>query len=116
MRTTELTIKDRTYELRLTIGNTIKLQKKLNKSPLEVFTKLEVNAVPPVEELALVLFYELQPFHSDEFSNINDVYELMDEYYEEKDITDLIKLITEIYKDSGTIPGNANLNNVVAEK
>lgn len=116
MRTTELTIKDRTYELRLTIGNTIKLQKKLNRSPLEIFTKLEKNAVPSVEDLALVLYYALQPYHSDEFANINDVYNLMDEYYEEKDITDLIKLIIEVYKDSGTIPRNANIKNAVTEK
>lgn len=116
MRTTQLFIKDRSYDLRLTIENTIKLQKKLNKSPLEVFTRLEKNETPSMEELATIIYYALQPQHFDEFKSIPSVYALLDEYFDDNDITDLIKFVIEVYKDSGIIPRGADLKNAQPEK
>lgn len=114
MLTTELVIGSNTYKLRLNIENTIALQKKIGKNPIEIFSNLNGAQMPDITDMASVLFYSLQPYHNDEFKDISDVYALIDNYYDEGgDITSLIKVILEIYKVSGTIPKNSNIKNIM---
>lgn len=113
MYSVKLELGANSYDLRLTVSNTIKLQKAINKSPIEVFSKLE-NGLPDIAELAQVLYYALQPKHSDEFNNLGSVYALLDRYIDEgNDITKLIYLILDVYKVSGIIPKETDLKNAM---
>lgn len=96
---TELTIKGKTYKLKLTTKNITFLEKAIKCNPLSIFGN--GDEVPEVTTMVYILFYSLQHLHHG--IGLDDTYEIFDEYLEEHTMTDFIAVILDIYKVSGII-------------
>ena len=88
------------YKLRLNTRNVVALEKAVGCNPLAIFGNGET--LPTITTMVNVLHASLQHFHHG--ISLNDAYDIFDEYLEEHDITDFVKVIIEIYKTSGLIP------------
>lgn len=95
------------YKLRLNTRNVVALEKAVGCNPLAIFGNGET--LPTITTMVNVLHASLQHFHHG--ISMNDAYEVFDEYLEEHDITDFVKVIIEIYKVSGLIPEGTNEKN-----
>ena len=100
-----ITINEKTYTLKLTSRNAVALEQHLGKNPLMLFQE---NEMPSLGEMILVFSYSLKKFHKD--LTIDDAYDIYDEYIEDgNDYVKFIMLITEIFKSSGFIPKDAEI-------
>lgn len=105
LNTVEFTVKDKTYKLRMTTRNVIRLERDFKKNPLSIFMKVEQDELPTTDELLKVLYYSLCAYHEADFLKFDNVYELYDEYLEEGgSFVDLINVVVEVFKVSGLIP------------
>lgn len=81
----------------------VQLEKALGKSPLAIFTNASQEKLPELTDLLLVLHAALQPFNHG--MKLEDAYKLYDEFIEDnKTYIDFIPVILDIYKVSGLIP------------
>lgn len=90
------------YHLRLTTKATVDLEKRLGKSPLEVFAAAANGHFPTLSDLAATLHAALQPLHH----GITEArtYELMDAWFEDgHNMLDLIPVILEVFRHSGLV-------------
>ena len=93
-----LIVGDTEYRLRYTNQSVAELEKRLDKSLLDIMSDIGDKAFS--EPIAQLLFSALKPLQPQ--LKFNDVYVVMDEYIDEGHvITDLIMEITEALKVSG---------------
>lgn len=104
----EFNVGDKEYKLRLSTQNIIQLEKKIGGNPLTLFYKNGDVSIPTLEGMADVLHYSLQKFHHG--ISLKDVFDILDEYLEEKDMNDLMGEIMEVYKVSGVISDDEEEN------
>lgn len=97
---TEINIRDKDYKLRLDARACVSLEKKLGKSPLNIFMEAQDGGLPKLADIIAILHASLQKYQSG-ISEV-DTYDLYDEYVDSgKTFTDLIPVILEIFKVSG---------------
>ena len=89
------------YKLRLNTRNTILLEKQLGCNPLSIFGNGET--IPTITVMVSILHASLQQYNHG--ISLNDAYDIFDEWLAEgNSSTDFIPIILEIYKASGIIP------------
>lgn len=111
---TELTVKERTYKLRLATRNIVALEKAINCNPLGIFGNGE--QMPEVTTMVQILFHSLQKYEHG--ITLEDAFGIFDAYLEEKSMAEFITVILDIYKVSGIIKnesGEDEKNAVKAE-
>lgn len=109
---TTFTVKDRDYKLRLNARACVDLEKKLGTNPLNIFVNMfgendRVN-LPPIGDIITILHASLQAYEHG--MNIDKVYELYDAFIAEGHTQlDIIPIVAEIFKVSGLIPEEAEV-------
>ena len=95
------------YKLRLSIRNTVALEKSLGCNPLAIFGN--GDRLPTITEMTAILHYALQQYnHGITMSDSQDIYE---EWLNDGNtITDFIQVILDIYKVSGIIANDEEKN------
>lgn len=96
------TINKNDYNLKLNLRGIITLEKKMKKGTLQLLTDLEQGILPTVEEMLIIFECSLYKNHSTITSEQAEA--LFEAYLEENSITDFMLLIVEIFKASGIIP------------
>ena len=92
----ELKIGDKELKLRLSTRDCVALEKKLGRNPLDDLMAVEQGKLPTV----VVLHASLQKYQSN--YSLENVYDLYDEYIEEGNtLTDMLSVITDVFKVSG---------------
>lgn len=103
---TTITIKNRDYKARITAKACVDLEKKLGTNPLNIFIGMaqgEAINLPSLGEMLTILHASLQAYEHK--ITMDDVYELYDSFVEEgHNYTELMPIIFDIYKVSGLIP------------
>ena len=95
----DLTIGEKELKLRLDARNCVSLEKKLGKSPLDIFMDGD-DSLPKLEELITVLQASLQKYESG--YTVEKTYDLYDDYIEAGNtFTDFIPVIMNIFEISG---------------
>lgn len=94
---TELTIKDRTYKLRLATRNIVALEKAIGCNPISIFG--DGAQLPSVTTMVQILFHSLQKYEHG--IGLEDAYSIFDAYMDEHSMTDFITVILDIYRVSG---------------
>lgn len=92
-------VKDKTYKLRLATRNIVALEKAIGCNPLAIFKGDE--ELPSITTMVTILFHSLQQLNHG--IGLNEAYNIFDEYLEEHSATDFISVILDIYKVSGII-------------
>lgn len=101
----EFKIGDTSYDLKLTTRNLVKLERALGSNPLSIFMGIENNELPTLTQVSFVLYYALQAKYSADFTNMDKVYDLYDEYIDNGgSLTELIPVLVELYQASGILP------------
>lgn len=91
------------YKLRLTSKNTIVLEEKLGKHPLEVIMGIQDQALPKTSDIVFIIYYSLRAYHPT--IKLDAVYDLYDEFVSEgNSITNIIQVLVDIFKTAGFIP------------
>ena len=96
---------NKSYKLRLNTRNTIALEKKLGCNPLAVFGN--GDTLPTVEQMVLILWASLQAYNHN--ITMDAAAEIFDEYLESNYLTDFFNVIVEVYKVSGLLPKEEEL-------
>lgn len=96
---TELTIKNRTYKLRLATRNIVALEKSIGCNPLNIFGNGE--QMPEVTVMVQILFHSLQKYEHG--IGLDEAFSLFDDYLEEHSMAEFIGVIMDIYRASGII-------------
>lgn len=94
---TELTIKDRTYKLRLATRNIVALEKAIGCNPLSIFG--DGATMPQITTMVQILFHSLQKYEHG--IGLDEAYSIFDAYLDEHSMTDFISVILDIYRVSG---------------
>lgn len=98
---------EKEYKLRLNTRNVIALEKALNGNPLSIFGK--GDRIPTITEMAAVLHASLQTYHHG--IKMDETYDILDAFFEDgKTATDFILVIVEIYKTSGIMPRDKEID------
>lgn len=101
---TELTIKDKSYKLRLDTQNSIALEKALGYNPILMLMDIEKGNLPKMSEVVTVLHSMLQKYQHG--ISVKDVYDIMDDYSDEgHNMFDLIPVFIEVYQNCGFLAG-----------
>jgi len=88
------------YKLRLSIRNTVALEKQLGINPLSIFGN--GDTLPTITQMVYILHASLQQYNHN--VSINDAFEIFENWLEDgHTVTDFIPIIIEIYKVSGII-------------
>lgn len=91
---------DKEYKLRLSIRNTVMLEKQLGVNPLAIFGN--GDRLPTITEMTYILHASLQQYHHNiNLLNAQDIFEAW--VNDGHSPTDFIQVILEIYKVSGII-------------
>lgn len=99
---TTVTIKEKEFKLRLNANMTVQVEKQIGKNPLAVVAGLADGIIPTLNDLLIILWGALQPYHSG--YTIKKVYDLYDDYVADgKSLMDLAELIMDVMKVSGFI-------------
>lgn len=98
---TELIIGEKTYKLRLKSRACVELEKRLGKSPLDVFVGMQENHLPKLEDLILIFHAALTGMQAN--IKLEDAYDIYDEYIEDGGdmMTFLTEVIMDIFKSAG---------------
>lgn len=97
------------YKLRINTRSLIELEKALGMNPMYVFNNKENHNVPTVEQMANILYYSLNVYHSE--MTLDDAYRLFDEWLDEGHIyNEFVRVITEIYIVSGIFKADNEKN------
>ena len=98
----DFTAGNKDYKLRLSVRNTVALEKQLGGNPLTIFG--DGTSLPTITEMVNILYCSLQQLNHG--ISLNDAYDIFDEYLADgHSATDFIPVILEIYKVSGLIKG-----------
>ena len=95
------------YKLRLSIRNTVALEKQLGCNPLMIFGN--GDRMPTITEMTIILHYALQQYqHGISLTDSQDIFE---EWLNDGNTaTDFISVIIDIYKVSGIINNDEEKN------
>lgn len=94
------------YKLRLNTRNIVALEKAVGCNPLAILGDGET--FPTLTSLVTVLWASLQQYHHG--ITAGDAYAIFDDYIADgHTMTDFLKVILEIYKVSGLIPNDVNI-------
>jgi len=95
----DLIINDKQLKLRLDARGCVALERRLGKSPLNIFMTVD-KSLPKLEELILILHASLQKYNQGYTED--KTYDLYDEYIEQGNtFTDFIPVVMDIFKVSG---------------
>ena len=98
---------EKEYKLRLSIRNTVALEKVLGCNPLAIFGN--GDRLPTITEMTAVLHAALQQYQSN--INLAAAQDIFENWLEDGNTpTDFISVILEIYKASGIIKGESEKN------
>ena len=103
----DFTAGNKEYKLRLSIRNTVALEKQLGCNPLMIFGN--GDRMPTITEMTIILHYALQQYqHGISLTDSQDIFEewLNDGHT----ATDFISVIIDIYKVSGIINNDEEKN------
>lgn len=99
----DFTAGNREYKLRLTTRSIVTLEKQLGCNPLMVFGT--GDRVPKLSEMVAILHASLQ--HLNHNITLDKAYDIFDKYLEDGNVmTDFIPVIVDVYKASGIIRDN----------
>lgn len=90
-----------TYKLRLNTRNIVLLEKQIGCNPLHIFGA-NGDSVPTITVMVNVLHAALQQYNHG--INLNDAYDIFDNYLQEHSTVDFLQVILDVYKVSGIIP------------
>lgn len=94
--------------MKLTTRNLVRLEKKLGKNPLSIFTGMDNGELPKLEDLLTIYQYMLMDIDEKKYSDINEVYADYDKFLENGDMMKFINdILIEGFVESGIIPKNA---------
>lgn len=97
---TELKIKEETYKLRLDARNSVSLERKLGKNPLEVLMETQTGAMPKIDSMIEIFAASLNKYQHG--ITIEKAYDIYDEFIEDGNtFTEFIPVILDIFKASG---------------
>jgi hypothetical protein len=97
---------NKNYKLRLNTKNTIELEKRLGCNPLGVFG--DGSTLPTVSQMVTILWASLQQYNHG--ISMNDAYDIFDNFLDDGHImTDFFNVIIEIYKVSGLMPNEVEV-------
>lgn len=95
------------YKLRLSIRNTITLERQLGCNPLVIFG--DGDKLPTVTTMVQILHASLQQYHHN--IGINEAQDIFETWLDDGHaITDFIQVIVDIYKVSGIIRSDEEKN------
>jgi hypothetical protein len=98
----ELKIGEKTLKLGMKTRQVVALEKALGKSPLNILMDAQEGALPPVNDMLIILWAALQQYEHG--YNMEAVYDLYDEYVEAGNtMMDLIPLVIDVLSVSGYI-------------
>lgn len=96
----DFTAGNKDYKLRLSIRNTVALEKQLGCNPIAIFG--DGDKLPTITQMVAILHAALQQYNHS--ISLNDAYEVFENWLEDgHTITDFIPVIIELYKVSGII-------------
>lgn len=103
----DFTAGNKEYKLRLSIRNTVALEKQLGCNPLMIFGN--GDRMPTITEMTIILHYALQQYqHGISLTDSQDIFE---EWLNDGNTaTDFISVIIDIYKVSGIINNDEEKN------
>lgn len=98
---TSFIVGDKEYKLRLSVQNTVLLEKAIGCNPTAVFN--DVETIPSLTTLVNIIHYSmLQLQHG---ITLTDTYSVIDEWMAEgHSQVELLPIIVEIYRNSGLLP------------
>lgn len=100
MQYTEFNVGNKTYKLRLSVRNTIGLEKQLGCNPISIFGK--GDTVPTVTVMVMILHASLQQYEHG--ITLDDAFDIFDAWLSDgHTITDFLSIIIEVFKVSGII-------------
>ncbi len=99
MNYTNFEVNGKDYKLVLTTRTLVDLERKLERSPMDILMDTANDKMPKAGDLVLVLWASLQKFHHN--MSVNDCYDLFDAYLEEHTIMDFMTVVLDIFKVSG---------------
>ena len=98
----ELKVGEKTLKLGMKTRQIVALEKALGKSPLNILMEAQEGALPPVNDMLIILWAGLQQYEHG--YNMEAVYDLYDEYVEAGNtMMDLIPLVIDVLSVSGYI-------------
>ena len=105
----EFSAGNKDYKLRLNTRNTILLERQLGCNPLSIFG--DGDTIPTITIMVSILHASMQQYNHN--ISLNDAYDIFDSWLDDgHSTTDFIPIILEIYKASGIIPKDANVEDV----
>ena len=95
------------YKLRLNTRNIVLLEKQIGSNPISIFG--DGDTIPSITVMVAILHAALQQYQHG--ISLNDAYDIFDEYLADGNATtDFIPVILEIYKASGIVPNDKDIN------
>lgn len=108
---TTFTVKDREYKARINAKACVELEKKLGTNPLNIFISMAEGDglnLPSLGTILTILHASLQAYEHK--ITMDDIYNLYDEFVAEgHTLMDLIPVVVDIYKVSGLIPDEVEI-------
>ena len=96
----DFNVGNKDYKLRLSIRNTVALEKQLGCNPIAIFG--DGDKLPTITQMVAILHASLLQYNHG--IGLNDAFEIFESWLEEgHTITDFIPIIIDIYKVSGII-------------
>lgn len=98
-------VKDKNYDLKLTMKGCVNLEKTLGTNPANVVMALaqDTMKMPNMTEMMAIIHEALQPYNHG--MSLDATYLLIDEWFEEgNDMSKFIQLIVDILQTSGLLP------------
>lgn len=95
--------RDKEYTLKLTARGCIKLEEKLNKNPIAVFSSLKDGELPKFTDIITLIDISIQEPHT-----LEDTCDILDEYIDINGIVGLYKLTINILSASGFTGNSKN--------
>lgn len=103
----DFTAGNKEYKLRLSIRNTVALEKQLGCNPLMIFGN--GDRMPTITEMTIILHFALQQNHHG--ISLTDSQDIFEEWLNDgHTATDFISVIIDIYKVSGIINNDEEKN------
>lgn len=107
---TTITIKDKDYKLRLTTKACVEVEQRLGTNPLNIFMKASNGEIPKLDDLLVIWHGSMTSLNNG--ISLSDMYDIYDDYCEQGgSFVDLIKLLVQVFQDSGFIPKETKQKN-----
>lgn len=98
---------DKDYRLRLSVRNTVALEKQLGKNPIAIFGDGE--EIPTITTMVHILHAALQQYHHG--ITLVDAYDIFETWLADgHTMTEFLTVIIDVYKASGIIKGEDEKN------